>query len=394
MAWRRHIRRDDSKQAPPPAPAPPLGATAADGRSDDFFEQVDIWDALGRENAFWAVLSHPSKREVDGWDPDEFFATGVAHVDRLERELRDMGRDLAGQSILDFGCGLGRLSQAMAPRAGMVVGLDASVEMIVRAQRLNRHPDRCAYLLNRAPNLALFPVGSFDLIVSFIVLQHIPPPASFRYLSEFGRVLRPGGLAVLQVPDVPIVADLPAEAFRAEVSIVDAPARVRAGHPVDVIVEVTNTSPAPWTVIPAQRLRVGNHWVHGNSEEPPILDDGRCLLPRLGPGERAQLDLRCSAPTAPGQHDLEVDVVVEGQAWFASRGSQPARRAVQVEQGGPPPMVAAPEGKAPAHFAMFGIPKEKVVELLEQPGLRLLRIDPDHSSGEAWSSWRYLAEKP
>jgi ubiquinone/menaquinone biosynthesis C-methylase UbiE len=72
--------------------------------------------------------------------------------------------------------------------------------MIETARRFNRHGERCQYHVNTANDLRLFPDRRFDFIYSVIVLQHMPAPLSRNYVTEFVRVLAPGGLAVFQVP--------------------------------------------------------------------------------------------------------------------------------------------------------------------------------------------------
>src|SRR5690606_5197313 len=45
--------------------------------------------------------------------------------------------------------------------------------------------------------------GTFDLVFSTLTLQHLPPRVALRYVTEFGRVLRPGGLALFQAASRP-----------------------------------------------------------------------------------------------------------------------------------------------------------------------------------------------
>ena len=165
---------------------------------DQLSDLMRRWDAAGKSDAFWAVLSDPAKRG-NRWTPQEFFDTGVreiegvmAHVDRIG--LRDRTR------ALDFGCGPGRLTQALAAKFEQVDGVDISPSMIDLANRFNRFPERCRYHLNEASDLRLFGDSTFDFIYSNITLQHVPPQYAKEYLREFVRVLRPGGLLVFQLP--------------------------------------------------------------------------------------------------------------------------------------------------------------------------------------------------
>lgn len=160
------------------------------------------WDGLGRIDPLWAILVSP-ERHRGGWvgHEDEFFATGRETVDAMIATLaRHDLRPARLERALDFGCGAGRLSQGLARHVDRVDGVDVAASMIDLANDFNRHPDRVRFHLNAAEDLALFGDDTFDLILSVIVLQHIPNALKARYLQEFVRVLRPGGVAAFTVP--------------------------------------------------------------------------------------------------------------------------------------------------------------------------------------------------
>lgn len=155
------------------------------------------WDRFGREDPFWAVLTDPAKKG-GGWSPEEFFATGRAEVAAL---LEAVGHLLPGRArALDFGCGPGRLTQALAEGFERVDGVDVAPSMVELARRLDRSGRRAVFHVNAAPDLALFEDGAFDLAYSNITLQHVPPRLAEGYLRELVRVLRPGGVLVFQLP--------------------------------------------------------------------------------------------------------------------------------------------------------------------------------------------------
>ena len=355
-----------------------------------FADHLAIWDRLGEEDPFWAVLSDPAKRG-GGWDPEAFFATGREHIAELEEELQGMGLSFTGRRALDFGCGLGRLTQAIAATASFALGVDASVGMVVGAQRWNGRPDRCAYLLNRSTDLGMLPDRSFGAVVSFIVLQHIPPPVGARYLTELARLVAPGGFLVVQVPAEPVMVGLPDAAFRSQMRLLDAPHELPAGAATEVVVEVTNASDQRWEPRPRGRLRVGNHWVGLNGG--PSVEDGRAVLEPLDPGGTAVVRLPIVGPDRPGRYCLEVDVVLEGQAWFASQGNRPLRQEVRVLPAVPSTGATAPAAP-PVSFGMWGIARPEAVGILEGAGLRVAQVAEDGKSGDEWISWRYLAVRP
>jgi ubiquinone/menaquinone biosynthesis C-methylase UbiE len=164
------------------------------------FENVrNVYEQLGAEQPFWAVLSH-SQYKSDVVDLDEFFATGRREVARQMKLVEAAPIELERGRALDFGCGVGRLTNALAEHFDEVVGVDISSTMIENADRLRRD-DRCRFVVNTRDDLSVFPDQHFDFVYSDITLQHIPMPASGRYLADFVRLLRPGGLIICLVPD-------------------------------------------------------------------------------------------------------------------------------------------------------------------------------------------------
>jgi ubiquinone/menaquinone biosynthesis C-methylase UbiE len=66
---------------------------------------------------------------------------------------------------------------------------------------LNKFGERCIYHLNDRPNLQLFEANTFDLVYSWLVLQHMPKQLALGYIAEFARLTKPGGVMVFQIPD-------------------------------------------------------------------------------------------------------------------------------------------------------------------------------------------------
>lgn len=157
------------------------------------------WDKFGATDPLWGILAWPDKSE-NRWQIDEFFATGAAEIDGVLAYVAALGLTLREGAALDFGCGVGRLSQALAAHFQSVAGVDISPEMIELAGRYNRHPQRCRYYLNASDDLKIFGPGSFDFIYSNITLQHMQPRYSRAYMAEFLRLLTPGGVLVFQIP--------------------------------------------------------------------------------------------------------------------------------------------------------------------------------------------------
>ncbi len=157
------------------------------------------WTALGEADPLWAVLAYPGARH-GRWDLDEFLATGRADVAGTVAWLDGLGRPTRWRRALDFGCGVGRLSQALTAHADEVVGVDISAPMLEIARRIDRTDSRCLFVHNDTADLHRFPDGHFDLVYTALVLQHLPRDVIDGYLAELLRVLQPGGTAVVQLP--------------------------------------------------------------------------------------------------------------------------------------------------------------------------------------------------
>jgi SAM-dependent methyltransferase len=160
-----------------------------------------VWDDLGREDPLWAILTDPARRG-GRWDLEEFFATGRHDIAQALAVGEELGLPRARGSALDFGCGVGRLTRALADHFERCSGVDVSTPMIEQARELNRDLEpRCSFHVNATEDLRLFPDDSFDFVYSRLVLQHMPRQSTIRsYLREFARILRPGGLLAFQLP--------------------------------------------------------------------------------------------------------------------------------------------------------------------------------------------------
>lgn len=350
------------------------------------------WDALGRDDPLWAVLTEPDAKG-GRWKLDEFLARGEHDVATFLGELDELGVGYERGRALDFGCGVGRLTQALADRFETCDGVDISHPMIEEARRINRHGERCRYHVNAAPNLELFDSSSFDFVMSFIVLQHMEPRYAKAYVAEFLRVLRPGGLALFQLPSksiAPLPEALSDGGWRAAISVTgDRPRELRAGTQQLLRVRVRNRGTATW---PADaHIRLGNHWTD-QSGRVLVMDDARAELPGdLAPDQEATVELFVTAPAAVGSVRLELDLVQEGIGWFASRGSKTLRLPVTITPG-TEELPDAETAFAP-HMEMHAVPREEVLALVQESGGQVLHALPDIAAGSGFESFRYVVRR-
>jgi len=383
---------------------------------DDVRQLQEIWEAQAASDPLWAILSEPVKRGRK-WDLQEFFATGEELVSEWLGRAIAAGADVEYGTAVDFGCGIGRLSQALADRYAAVVGVDISRTMIEIAKRINRYGERVTYLHNPRCDLSVIRNEFADLVFTVIVLQHIRPTLAESYIHEFFRITKPGGLLIFHVPShlaqdfVPSDAQdtpLPPHACTAEVALAaEAPLTMKTGERVDVPVLVRNTSPVAWTQSRTYPLNLGNRWMDERSSRILVDDDGRARLPtRLGANAQTSLTIAVTAPTVPGRYRLQLDVVQEGIRWFQDLGRATTSVAVTVCSDSPLPERDAPPSRsrtyhfpgliekeyAPAKdFEMHGIPKARVLEIIEQHRGRVIAVDEYPS---AYVSYAYYVQKP
>lgn len=162
----------------------------------------EFWDERAKEDAFFFVDNRLDYRNPD---VERFWADG-------ERDLRKL-LELAGvaiqpgDSIVDIGCGLGRLTRAAKGMgAGRVHAIDVSKEMLERAREHNAALEDVTWVHGDGSSLAGIPDEVADGVVSHVVFQHIPDPqVTLGYVREMGRVVKPGGWAAFQVSNDPSV---------------------------------------------------------------------------------------------------------------------------------------------------------------------------------------------
>jgi len=112
------------------------------------------YEKLGRSDPMCAVLSDKRFRH-NQWDPEAFYRTGKKEIRNVLEYVDRLGLRLRGGEALDFGCGVGRLSRALADHFQRVVGVDISESMVREARRHDGHGGRIEYLVNATDDLQI-----------------------------------------------------------------------------------------------------------------------------------------------------------------------------------------------------------------------------------------------
>jgi len=160
------------------------------------------FDALAAREPHFAVLTAPRflQANLTADHEREFFASGEAVVDWMLRVI-DAGLvpEFAPMTILEFGCGIGRLALPLARRPGAVTAADRSVPMLERARIEARRTavDHIAFL---TPDALFAADRRFDLVVCYHVLQRLRRRDALLLVERLRALIAPGGVGVFQFP--------------------------------------------------------------------------------------------------------------------------------------------------------------------------------------------------
>ena len=157
------------------------------------------WNDWGSLDPLWAILTQPDRKR-GRWDLEQFWRLGEDEIGRVMSTAATLGYPAGNDAALDFGCGVGRLTRAMARYFAHCTGVDVADTMIEQARQFN-HGSACTFILNETNDLGRFEDSTFDLVYSALVLQHLPTVEVIRtFIAELFRVLKPGGLLAFQLP--------------------------------------------------------------------------------------------------------------------------------------------------------------------------------------------------
>lgn len=169
-----------------------------------FAKTVAQWEHLGKTEPYWSVLTS-DLYFIDAFHQsrDAFFATGEVEVQAFESTVARAGLSFPQNArCLELGCGVGRVTAALAKRFHKVVAVDVSQPHLDIAKnelskfQIANHIDY--QQLNQLKQISTF--GNFDVIYTKIVLQHNPPPVIEFLLRSMLNSLNSGGVALFQVP--------------------------------------------------------------------------------------------------------------------------------------------------------------------------------------------------
>jgi len=167
-------------------------STSADRRFDRFAAREPYFSILTDPRFLRANLTPENERE--------FFITGEAVVSWMLAVIdAALAPQFAPMSILEYGCGIGRLALPLARRPGSVTAVDRSPEML-KAARKEAERSGLGHIVFQSPE-ELFASGrTFDLVVCYHVLQRMRREEALPLMSRLLALTGAGGVAVFQWP--------------------------------------------------------------------------------------------------------------------------------------------------------------------------------------------------
>lgn len=149
------------------------------------------WDERARADAFY----YSTWKVGHKWDLEEFFESGKRDCELfVDPVIKELGLDAGMSEMLELGCGVGRMTQALAERFRTVHAKDVSAEMIEQARSYCHDLGNVKWEVTNGFDISSIGEGSLDFAFSFLVFQHVPQKEIvFKNVAEMIRTLRPGG---------------------------------------------------------------------------------------------------------------------------------------------------------------------------------------------------------
>jgi len=144
-----------------------------------------------KQNVDTAEIAKFEKLAARWWDRNSEFKP-LHDINPLRAGFIDSKLELAGQRVLDIGCGGGILSEAMAQRGARVTGIDmGEAPLAVARLHLLESKLDIQYEQSTAEQFASANPGAFDVITCLEMLEHVPDPAAI--IQSCFELLKPGG---------------------------------------------------------------------------------------------------------------------------------------------------------------------------------------------------------
>jgi SAM-dependent methyltransferase len=224
MLRKQRAARADRRSRPPLS----TGGNPSPGRGDGY---VGKWDPSDLAQAMQLIYNTD--------DVEAFEAGGKNDAESLSKHFD------RSSTVLDLGCGIGRVAKYVAPNCETFWGVDVSSEMLEIAQKRLADCPNARWARSTRLGFPDVPSASVDLAYSLLVLQHVEREDAFLLLEELRRVVKPSGTIVVTYPN--FLSDVYLAGFLAYAHDSEplSPVRARAYTPqeVEVLMGAAGFSP-------------------------------------------------------------------------------------------------------------------------------------------------------
>jgi SAM-dependent methyltransferase len=156
------------------------------------------WEAFAEREPFFAVFTDPKFLSANRTanQEREFFDSGELLVDSIFHTIRKrLAPDFEPESVLEYGCGPGRLAIPFARRSGSVTAVDRSPAMLAAARREAARQNAGNIHFKTAAEFAAAP-RKFDLVNSYLLFQRLPPIRGLALFRQLLGRIGSGGIGV------------------------------------------------------------------------------------------------------------------------------------------------------------------------------------------------------
>ena len=201
------LEKSQTPRPPRPAfngPAMEVELTASPEKLAELLAKTSAqWQHLGETEPHWSVLTNESYfQENFHMNRAAFYASGESELKMFDATLARAGVAREGlRRCIDLGCGVGRVTAPLAARFAEVLAVDVSPAHLRVAEEHLRAEGKDNVEIRHLDSIeSVARLGAYDVLYSRLVLQHNPPPVVALLLRDLLQQLRPGGVALLQLP--------------------------------------------------------------------------------------------------------------------------------------------------------------------------------------------------
>ena len=198
-----NLKSESRQRHPFTAPLIPVEIEVGDDILDMMFDRIQKeWVGLGERDPYWSVLTQPEYTLQDfEQNRDKFFKSGDGLAYLFLSALRRNGiNPNLIDTLLEVGCGVGRVTAHLAKNVNKIIAVDISKPHLDLADDYFKKAGITNVQLQQWKDMrTLYQLPRVDVVYSVITLQHNPPPVSAWILKMLLNALRPGGVAYFQL---------------------------------------------------------------------------------------------------------------------------------------------------------------------------------------------------